>query len=480
MSDPDYQWDFYQNSKQHHQYNIDNYNNEFINSGIIEQDDFINNNGPLYNKRMIHMDSAEQIAINSGWLKNCIGEKPEVESPEPITPQTVQSASTWKNIVMEVRNQILMERNKNISSSSNNQYVNERKSSPFVDIVNFDFLQKLFNSDSKKDLDIIDKISSQFSLNEEQERAYRIITQHVISKSTGKLRMYLGGMGGTGKTQVIKALMCFFEQRGELHRIIAVAPTGSAAALIGGSTYHSVFGIHENYNSKKTLSDVKARLDGVDYIFFDEVSMLSCRNMYKISSQLSKALNVFDEPLGGLNFIFAGDFAQLPPPGDTSLYGLVKSQSHSRMSIRDQQSAIGKAIWHQITTVVILRKNMRQQKQSVDDSKLRTCLENMRYKSCTKKDIDFLKSRIASINNKNICLASKNFRNVSIITAWNAQKDRLNELGCKHFASENNRPLFSFYCINDWKFASKSIQQKYNVNNNLKSSGFPLNLQKIL
>lgn len=57
--------------------------------------------------------------------------------------------------------------------------------------------------------------------------------------------MYLGGMGGTGKSRVIQALMKFFEMRNESHRIIVVAPTGNAAALIGGHTYHSVLGIDD-------------------------------------------------------------------------------------------------------------------------------------------------------------------------------------------------------------------------------------------
>ena len=60
----------------------------------------------------------------------------------------------------------------------------------------------------------------------------------------------------------------------------------------------------------RSLAQVKSRLDGVDYIFFDEVSMLSCRDMYKISAQCSKARGVYDEPFGGINFIFAGDFVQ--------------------------------------------------------------------------------------------------------------------------------------------------------------------------
>jgi hypothetical protein len=48
-------------------------------------------------------------------------------------------------------------------------------------------------------------------------------------------------------------------------------------------------------------------------------------------------------------------------------------------------------------------------------------------------------------------LAQKRFRNVSIITARNAQKDRINELGCERFAAENNQTLTSFYSIDRWK-----------------------------
>jgi len=54
-----------------------------------------------------------------------------------------------------------------------------------------------------------------------------------------------------------------------------------------------------------------------------------------------------------------------------------------------QESAIGKALWHQVTTVVILRENMRQKSQSPEDAKFRKALENMRYKACTQEDIEF-------------------------------------------------------------------------------------------
>jgi len=49
-----------------------------------------------------------------------------------------------------------------------------------------------------------------------------------------------------------------------------------------------------------SLSQSKA--DGAEYIFLDEVSMVSCDDNYKISAQLAKALNEFDLPYGGINW----------------------------------------------------------------------------------------------------------------------------------------------------------------------------------
>jgi ATP-dependent DNA helicase PIF1 len=57
---------------------------------------------------------------------------------------------------------------------------------------------------------------------------------------------------GTGKSQVIKALMDLFKKRKESHRFILLAPTRTAATLLGGSTYHSFLGIQAgNANRNK-------------------------------------------------------------------------------------------------------------------------------------------------------------------------------------------------------------------------------------
>ena len=232
----------------------------------------------------------------------------------------------------------------------------------------------------EKEQNIIDSTVSDFSLNIDQERAFRIIANHASTEKPEQLLMYIGGMAGTGKSQVIKALTAFFERRNEFHRIIVMAPTGNAAALVGGSTYHSILGINDKGSFAVSLAKVRCRLDGVNYIFLDEVSMLSCHDMYKISVQLAKAFNEPNKPFGGLNFIFAGDFGQLPPVNgeSISLYsGSIGAQIYSGLSHYGQESAIGKALWHQVTTVIILRQNMRQKSQSLEDAKFRKALENM-------------------------------------------------------------------------------------------------------
>jgi len=173
----------------------------------------------------------------------------------------------------------------------------------------------------------------------------------------------------------------------------------------------------------------------VDYVFFDEVSMLSARDLYRINYQLAHTFNKPDVPFGGMNMVFCGDFAQLPPvPGGESISLYSHTIGAIGTTLRSQESAIGKALWHQITTVVILRKNMRQRSQSAEDAKLRTALENMWYKVCTPDDLNFLHSRMSSHLPDRACITDKIFRDVPMITALNVHKDEINLIGAERFA----------------------------------------------
>ena len=205
--------------------------------------------------------------------------------------------------------------------------------------------------------------------------------------------MNLAGMARTGKTQVLKALIRLFTYKKEAHQLVVVAPTGSSASLLNESTYHYMFAINTEGRKSSViqLAQAKTWLQGVDYVFFNEVSMLSCWDLYLISARQAELMNNPDSPFEGLNMIFSGDFAQLSPPiggENASLYSWTVGINAQTM--QNQEAAMSKALWHQITTVVILQKNLRQTSQSKRDLQLQTALYNMWFKACTHADIAFL------------------------------------------------------------------------------------------
>lgn len=291
------------------------------------------------------------------------------------------------------------------SSSRKRKFKDDLSIDGNVRILDQSFFEKNFNMHNSILQALIDNIvdgsTSKQPLNNEQERAFHIIANHLSLPHQKQLLMYLGGMGGTGKTKVINSVLAFFAEREESYRFKVLAPTGSAAALIGGNTYQSVIGINDRQKfdkiSEQMLGKVRDQLSGVQYIFMDEVSMLSCHDLAKISKRLAIVTGKHELPFGGINMIFAVDFAQLPPViGSSSSGSTVALYSQPPEHGTDERSinhALGKALWHQVTTVVILRQNMRQRSQSEMDRKLRSALEHLRYKNCDKFDLQFLESR---------------------------------------------------------------------------------------
>ncbi|KAF9052108.1 hypothetical protein BJ165DRAFT_1413860 [Panaeolus papilionaceus] len=194
-------------------------------------------------------------------------------------------------------------------------------------------------------------------------------------------------MAGTGKSSVIRALTHFFKERNEPYRFVLLGPTGTSAALIGGSTYHSFLGINTgsraNRPSVAAIADLRERLRGVSY---------------------------------------------LTPIKGGSLYSRdVTMYQHACQTIRDQNNTLGKSAWIQFSCVVILQKNMRQLGGLPDEIAFRGALENLRYYACTEEDIALLRSRIPSLN-PSLSLDDPMFKNVSIITAFNWDKDSINDV----------------------------------------------------
>ena len=417
--------------------------------------DLSNELGKREKARSHLMSEMRSTLQNLGWTENIPGSLHPAIDVRPPPPEVKLNGAAWKTVVAEKRAEILQLRSQNMPANSNSmagrgtlEAANNQFVPDDVCVVKKSYLSRFFVS--KEWQGTIEDISTYFCLNQEQGRAFRIVTNHACDRDSEQLKMYIGGMAGTGKSQVLRALSEFFSRRQELYRLLILAPTGSAAALLGGSTYHSALGINTDgdRSSNTQLSQIKSKLMGVQYIFLDEVSMLSCREMYLISARLARILNNPDTPFGGMNMIFAGDFAQLPPAigGEhASLYS--RTAGRNPTSLYEQQAAIGKALWHQVTTVVILRQNMRQRTESAEDSQFREALSNMRYKACTAADIAFLRSRVSSNLPNKPSINDTRFRNVSIITCLNSLKDEINRLGALRFAQESNQDLVDFFSI---------------------------------
>ena len=185
------------------------------------------------------LEEMKRIIISSGWLDQSTDGLPDVDLTV-YDPDVMQAAHKWQAAVQAKRQQLIAEKNKNMPKQQNNKYTVRKD--PLTDdvmVVNKAYLDKTYRAGTAKEQNIIESTCSKYNMNTDQERAFCIVANHATELQPEILKMYLGGMGGTGKSRVIEALIQFFTDHGESHHFLVVAPTGSAAALLNGSTYHS-------------------------------------------------------------------------------------------------------------------------------------------------------------------------------------------------------------------------------------------------
>ncbi|KAF5343263.1 hypothetical protein D9757_015149 [Collybiopsis confluens] len=300
-----------------------------------------------------------------------------------------------------------------------------------------------FNQRSCSGIDI-DEFISEINppLNTEQERAFRIIASHSQTANADPLRMFLGGEGGTGKSHVINALRVFYERQGEGRRFRLASYTGVAAKNISGMTLHSALNLAQSTSSRplssKSSAELMAMWSGVDYLFIDEISMVGCRFLLKVSRALNKAKD-HQGPFGNINIIVAGDFAQLGPVGDPRLYSFIKTNNVN--TTYGQECIFGKLLWLSIRTVVILTEVMRQTGQ--ENKKFVELLQRLRTGTCTGDDYSLLDSRVISRVKPD--WERDIWKTAPIIVSSNRVKDLLNERAAASFAERTGRPLHWYY-----------------------------------
>lgn len=128
--------------------------------------------------------------------------------------------------------------------------------------------------------------------------------------------VFLTGGAGTGKSYVLKHFRDLSCEYGEF--VPVAASTGAAAILVGGQTFHRMFGlgVASDVTSAVTAAlqkpSVIRRLQSIDTLVIDEVSMLPD---YAITAaeRVAYLARKIDAPWGGIRIIAVGDFRQLPP-----------------------------------------------------------------------------------------------------------------------------------------------------------------------
>ena len=163
-----------------------------------------------YFRKLETMNKIERIIRGLGWLDKLTGHTPVID--KTFEPKEKQSGSQWAALVQLAKKKILALRARDISSSSSTSKQNEDTANNHVDevvISDMSYIDKHFRAKQEDGQKLIDDTTKEYSLNEEQERAFCIVANHATLHRAEQLKMYLGGMGGTGKPQVIKALISF-------------------------------------------------------------------------------------------------------------------------------------------------------------------------------------------------------------------------------------------------------------------------------
>lgn len=219
------------------------------------------------------------------------------------------------------------------------------------------------------------------SLNEEQLRAYNIVSSHYRSVLNGDnpepLYMLVCGTAGSGKSFLISAIAQTLRDSCTL-----TGTTGKAACNICGSTLHSALQLPvQSHNNGDLQGSRLARLqhdfNGKHYLIVDEMSMLGQRTMAWVDNRLRQATGRLDKPLGGISVILIGDFGQLPPVGDRPLYS---QDPHHPIAQH------GYSIYKLFTTVIILHQMLRQSGTDASTEAFRQLLLRLRDGLTTKED----------------------------------------------------------------------------------------------
>lgn len=175
--------------------------------------------------------------------------------------------------------------------------------------------------------------------------------------------MILHGEGGTRKSRVLSYLTQLCESWQRVGALVLPAPTGIAAANIGGHTLHSALclgswksrgggasrsGAYKRKEDEKIQCWAPARLVAIDECF-----MMGNQLFYTVSSRF-QLVNENPMKFGGLHVILRRDCTQLPP-----VVGQASYTSGKKAGVRGVTKQAGYELFKSFQHAVLIIQNVR-------------------------------------------------------------------------------------------------------------------------
>jgi hypothetical protein len=182
-------------------------------------------------------------------------------------------------------------------------------------IVSLQYLQASFQAEPSVE-NLLALITAQYPLNQKQQLIIRALILRIlhpvrISSVRDQFLLYLGGIGGVGKTHLIKAFMFGLSIIRKYDDVLLTASTSAATANINSTTYHSALGFGNNGN-QPVRQATRSRLSHKKIFILDEISIVSLESLVQINERCNAIWDLnraSDTVFGGLPIIiFLGDF----------------------------------------------------------------------------------------------------------------------------------------------------------------------------
>ena len=324
--------------------------------------------------------------------------------------------------------------------------------------------QNIHNSIINTQTQQFDDICQEFTLNSKQSEVAKIFTEPLLNHELNPRLVYLTGEGGTGKSQAIIAITEYFRRMGKSDQLLIAALTGSAASLIGGETIHKLIGLNSfgkgRLKSKKVMNIRKYQKiwENVNYLIIDEISMAGLKLLNEINLNLQLAKNNTDRNFGGINILFVGDFAQLPPVCQKPLYTQIDKNVIKELKSNNSNSILnaGRLLWLNLTHCIILTEQIRQN----EDLHYAQIVRRLRTRNHTEQtiraDYNILKSRIISTLDP---IITAEWDDAPIIVSRNELRENLNKLKIERYATNNNLSIYYHTAIDHYASNGKSINE---------------------